>query len=145
MSKSAVTLQPGQISTKWGTNLKQAMPSIQAGIDAVTVSPGEKAANAQDKYLNGVQRAVSGGRFAAGCRSFTLQDWKTRAKEKTQTRLSGGVDAAMPKRQRFDTWLVNTLNGLLPSIASMPDMTLEDSIARATAMIRGMAANPYKK
>lgn len=145
MSKNAVSLSPSAISDKWGKNLKQAVPFIQAGVDAVTVSPGEKAAAQQDKYLNRVQNAVSTGRYAAGQRSYTLTDWKTRTKDKVANRLAGGVDAAMVKRQKFDTWLVNRLNTLLPSIAGMPDLTLEDSIARMGAMIRGMAAEAYKK
>ncbi len=144
MSKGKVTLTPQQISDSWNSKMKQAVPRIQAGIDAVTDNPMEKAAAAQDKFLAGVQLAVSQGRFAAGCRSVTTADWKARTRAKVGERLAGGVDAAMPKRQKFDQWLVPTLNSILPGIQSKPDLTFEDKINRMTEYARQMHAQRYK-
>lgn len=145
MSKGRVSVQPGQISDKWNKNLKSAVPYIQQGIDNMQVSPTEEAAKKQDKMLQNVQEAVSSGRWATALRGVSKADWQAVTKKKVASRLAGGVDEAMPKRQKFDTYLVNTLNGILPGIAAMPDMTLDDSKARVIALIDGMAANPYKK
>jgi hypothetical protein len=51
----------------------------------------------------------------------------------------------MGKREAFDKHLVSSLNEILPSIQKMPDMTLEDSVARCRALMEGMAKRPYKK
>ncbi len=144
MSKSKVSVTAAQASSKWQQNMKASVPYIQQGVDNVTDSPMEKAAAAADKYAQNVAAAVQSGRFQAGLRSVSLADWKTNTKAKVASRLSQGVDAALPKRQKFDSWMVNTLNGILPTISSMPDMTLEDSIARMTAMTRAMASSRYK-
>lgn len=145
MSKEKVTLSPDEISSKWGRRMKGAVVDIQRGIDHVTESPAEKAAEKADKMLANLTKSVTDGVWATQLRKVSLTDWKNKTKEKVAQRLPGGVDASMPKRKSFDTWLAGTLNGVLPKIAAMPDLTLEDSIARATALIRHMAENKYKK
>lgn len=144
MSKSKVMSTPDQISNKWGRRMKGSITDIQAGIDAVTESPAEKAIAKQDKMLQNLTKAVTEGRWARGLSKVSLSDWKVKTKEKVATRLSGGVDGAMGKRKAFDQWLVGTLNNVLPEISGMPDMTLEDSVNRVRKLMQHMADNPYK-
>ena len=145
MSKTKIGLNPDQISTKWARRLKGSVVDIQTGIDGVTESPAEKAVAKQEKMLANLTKSVNDGVWANQLKKVSLSDWKQKTKEKVAQRLPGGVDAAMPKRKRFDSWMTNTINEILPTIASMADLTLEDNIARATAMIRHMAENKYKK
>lgn len=144
MSKTKVTLPAAEITDKWARRLKGAVADIQRGIDAVTESPMEKAAAKQDKMLANITAAVQDGRWAAGLRSVNVQDWKSKTKQKVGERLAGGVEAARSKHQQFTQWQVNTLNTILPRIAAMPDLTLEDSIARTAEFIRQMSSNKYK-
>lgn len=144
MSKTSVTLSPEKISDKWNRRLKAAVPDIQAGIQAVTESPTEKAAAKADKMLANLTAAVQKGVWANQLRKVTLSDWKSKTFDKVGTRLAGGVDAAMPKRKIFDQWLVSTVNSVLPSISSMPDMNLEDSFQRVRRFMEHMAANKFK-
>lgn len=144
MSKRKVGLSPGDISQKWNNRMKGSVSDIQKGIDAVDVAPGEAAAAQQDKMLQKLTASVASGKWANAVRGVPLGEWKQKTKEKVAQRLAGGVDAAMPKRQRFDTYLTSTLNGVLPQIADMPSMTIEDSVNRVRALMEHMHNNPYK-
>jgi hypothetical protein len=145
MSKGKVSLNANQISEKWNRRMKGAVSDIQAGVDAVTENPAEKAIQKQDKMLQNLTKAVNDGRWAAGLNNVTLNDWKTKTKEKVGQRLASGVDGAMGKRQKFDAYMVNTMNQILPTIQNMPDMTFEDSVNRVRAVMEHMHNNPYKK
>ena len=145
MSKSKVGLTPDKISGKWGRNLKHSVPDIITGLDGVTESPMAKAVEKKDKMLQNLTAAVQDGTWEKRLLSVSLEDWKKNTKEKVTTRMAGGVDAAMPKRKKFDSYLVSELNAVLPEIAGMRDMTLEDSKARVGKLMDHMAAHPYKK
>jgi len=145
MSKTAVTMNPNDISEKWQRRTKGAVGDIQAAIGRVTESPMEKAAAKQDKMLANLTSAVQGGKWARGLKAVNIEEWKAKTIKKVGERLSGGVDAALPKRQQFDQYLVGQLNSVLPQIAKMPDLTIDDSLARVRAMMEHMHKNPYKK
>ena len=145
MAKSKVGLSPNEISAKWNRNMKNAVGDIQRGIDGVTESPGEKAAGKADKMLQNLTASITSGKWANAVSAVPLGDWKTKTKEKVAQRLAGGVDGAMPKRQTFDSYLVQTLNGVLPEVAAMPDMTIEDSVNRVRRVMEHMHNNPYKR
>ena len=145
MSKSKVGMTPDKISDKWNKNLKAAVPFIQAGIDGVTESPMEKAAANLDKAQANYAAAVASGRMANALRAVNTSDWKNKTKQKVGERLAGGVEAAMPKRKQFDSYLASTLNQVLPSIAAAASATIEDSMNRVRMLIMHMHENPYKK
>lgn len=145
MAKSKVTINAADISKKWNTRMKQSVPDIQRGIDALQEHPGQKAAAAQEKMLARLTESVQSGRWAKAVSAVSLADWKTKTKQKVAERMSGGVDAAMAKRQAFDTWLVDNLNAVLPTISAMPNLTIEDAIARSAAYQRAMSQRKYSK
>lgn len=145
MSKTKVTLTPSQISDKWNRRMKNSISDIQTGIDSVSESPMEKAAEKSEKMLQNLTNAVQSGKWANSLRKVSLAEWKQKAKEKVAQRLASGVDNAMSKRREFDQYLVNTLNAKLGEINDMPDMTIEDSVNRVRAMMTHMHENPYKK
>jgi len=145
MSKTKVRMNSNEISDKWGRNLKHSVPDIQKGLDAVTEAPSAKAIEKQDKMLANLTEAVQNGTWAKRLGRVSLSEWKEKTKKKVGERMSGGVDGAMGKRKEFDNWLVGKLNGILPEIADMPDLTLEDSVNRVRKLMEGMAADPYKK
>lgn len=144
MSKSKVTMSPGQITERWKQQMKGSVQKITDAINQVTESPMEKAAAQQNKMLTNLTAAINNGTWAARLRKVDVATWRTKTTQGVQTKLAAGVDNATNKRQTFDTWLVNRLNTLLPQIASMPSATIQDSVNRATAMIMGMAEQKYK-
>lgn len=144
MGKTRVTLTPAQISEKWRNNTSGATQAYANGVKAVTESPMEKAAANGQKALAGYTNAINSGKWAKTLRDVTLAAWQAVTADKGAARLSSGVQAAMPKRQKFDVALVNHLNSILPQINSMNVVTIEDSINKAAAMIRAMAGFQYK-
>lgn len=134
-----VKLTPTQFREKHARNLKASVPDIRLGVQRVTESPTEKAAAQQDKMLARLTEAVSSGKWAAGLRRVTLEEWKDKTLNKGIGRIAAGVDAAAPKIEAFAADLIAFENTLMARIDTMPDLTLEDSIQRATEWIRGMA------
>ena len=145
MSKQKVRMQSSEISEKWGRNLKHSVPDIQKGLDNVTEAPSAKAIEKQDKMLTNLTESVNNGTWAARLGRVSLAEWKEKTKKKVAERMSGGVDGAMGKRKEFDNYLVAELNSILPEIANMEDLTLEDSVARVRKLMEHMASHPYKK
>lgn len=142
---NTVKLTPAEISAKWEKRAIAAVPDAIDGVNRVTDSPMDKAAAAQDKMLAGVTAAVQSGKWANSLKAVPLDQWKKVTAEKMTQRMAGGITAAAPKRKKFDEYLVQTLNDILPTINAMPTMTLEDSINKMTAQVRAMAKRPYKK
>lgn len=139
-----MNLTAAEISDKWNRRMKAAVPDIQRGVRASTIHPGEEAIKSKDKYLAGVQNSVTSGRFERGHKSYTLAQWQEQTATKTGERMATGVEQAMPKRQKFDEYMVKVIPALQTQVNSMPKNTIEDSIARMTAWTRGMAKNSYK-
>jgi len=137
-------LTPAEFANKWATRLGAATEDIQRGVNRVTDAPTEKAAQKADKYLAKVTAAVSSGKFARNLRKVSLEQWKTATISKGIPRVSQGAQAAKTKVQGFAEQLNAHQDDLKGKINAMPDVTLEDSINRATAWIRGMATFQMK-
>ncbi len=128
-----------EFAEKWARRLTAASPDIQRGIQRVDTAPTEKAAAKKDKMLTNLTAAVQSGKWEAGLRRVSLGDWKKAAIEKGIPRLSAGVQGAGTRMTEFATQLLNYEDSLQSQVTSMPDLTIEDSIARMTAWTRGMA------
>jgi len=144
MAREKVRLSPDQISDKWGRRMKGAVTDIMVGIDNVTEDPGQKAVAKQEKMLANLTKSVQDGTWAKRRLAVSMADWKSSTKEKVGQRLAGGVDKGMGKRKKFDGWLAGRLNAVLPTIAAMPDLTIEDSIARVRTLMEHMSKERYK-
>lgn len=139
-----VTMTPQQLATNWQNGLTGAVQKIKDGIGRVTESPMQKAAAQQDKWVAGIQKAATSGRWANSLNAVDLQTWKTVTAQKVGERLAGGAAAAVPKVQKFAAWLIPQVNAASQTISGMPSQTLQDSINRVAAFMTAMAANPYK-
>lgn len=136
-------LTPKQAAEKQVRNLSNSVEDIRRGVDAVTESPMEKAAANSQGYLAGIQRAVQSGKWQAGLRRVTLQTWKENFKSKGIPRIAQGAQAAQAKLEAFYSDFFPFLDTAAADVNKMPKVTLEDSINRASAMIRKIAA--YKR
>lgn len=134
-----VKLTPEEYAEKHARNLKGATEDIRRGIARVTEAPTAKAAAKQDKMLAGITEAIHSGKWAAGLRRVSLEEWKDKTTVKGVGRIAAGIDAAHDKVVDFATQLIDYENGLMTRIEAMPDLTLEDSISRATHWMREMS------
>lgn len=134
-----------EIATKWQRNLTSAIPSIKAGVMAVTQSPMAKAATKADAYVEGVRRAVDSGKWQEGLNSVSLADWQNRTANAGTERISRGASDAVNKVAAFQTQLKPTTDRIRAAVDAMPSGSLEDSIARSAAAIRMMAEFRFRK
>ena len=126
-------------AAKWASRLKGATQEIRQGVESTDINPMERAADAADKYLNRVQESVNNGKYAARLRAVPLETWRRATIDKGIPRIASGVDAAEDDVEDFFTDLFNYQAPLKRQIESMPDTTLEDSIARMSTWAREMA------
>lgn len=128
-----------EFAEKWARRLTASAPDIQRGINRVDQSPTEKAASKKDKMLNNLTQSVQSGKWEAGLRRVTLADWKKAITEKGLPRISAGVQNASPKMADFAGQLLAYQDSVKSEIERMPDLTIEDSIARMAAWTRRMS------
>jgi len=140
-----VKLTPTELSDKWARRTKAAVADAVAGVNRVTESPAAKAVAKQDKMLANLTASIQDGTWAKRLEGVSLDEWKTKTAAKISERLAGGVDGAAAKRGKFDTWLVGSLNEVLPTIDAMPDLTIEDSVNRVRTLMEHLHSKPYKK
>lgn len=131
------------VARKWSRNLGTAGDAMRAGIQGVTVNPAEKAAQRQDAYVAGVQRAVADGKYQRGLRRVTLAMWQDAMLTKGLNRIAAGASAAQPKMEAFlQKWLPHQ-EALKTKLQSMPRGDLQQNIARAIAAIQHNAGFKY--
>ncbi len=139
----AKKLTPQEYAEKHARRATAAIPDMVKGVQAVTEAPGAKAAKKADKMLANLTASVQSGRWAKRVGAVSLSDWQNAMITKGATRLAAGIEAGKGKMEAFAAELLPFQDDLSKKISTMPDLTLEDSIGRATAWMRGMAT--FKK
>lgn len=122
----AVKANAATAAANWKTGFSGAATKYQAGIDSVTVAPGQLAAAQKNLYVQNVQAAAS--RWAAKVGAVPLGDWKNAAKNIGSMNLASGAEKGAPKMQSF-------MNNFLPQLSSIVDSlgprgTFEQNLAR---------------
>ena len=132
-------LTPGEAQEKHARRLKGATEDIRRGVSRVSEAPGQAAAAKVDKFRQNLMASIDNGKWARRVASVSLSEWQTLMAEKGIPRIAAGVDASAAKTEEFFTQLFAHQEGLERKVASMPDLTLEDSINRMTTWVRGMS------
>jgi hypothetical protein len=130
---------PEQFADKLIRRLSGATADIQQGVQRVTESPTSKAAAKQDKMLNNLTEAVRSGKWASRLKAVSTEEWKDKMVNVGVPRIASGVEAARPKIESFARELLSYQESLQRKVHSMPDLTLEQNIARMTEWVKGMA------
>lgn len=125
---------PADAVAKWLQDLGQATDRMTRGAQAVNRAPGLAAAAAADKWLARVTAAKA--KFASRVAAVSLQDWQNAYINVGIPRVSQGAQAKQGKMLSFFEEYLPYLQRGVAQIDQMPSVTLEDGIARATAMIR---------
>lgn len=126
-------LTPQQVAEKWRANTANAGTAFAAGVNGVTVAPGQRAAAQLQTYIQGVQAGAQ--RWATNVAAVSLESWKAAMLQKGSARIAGGVTAAVPKVVEFLTRWLPYEQQLKDRVASMPRGSLSDSQARANFAI----------
>jgi len=128
-----------EFQEKHARRLKASVEDVRKGIDRVTENPCEKAAAKQDKMVANLTRAVADGKWAAGLKRVTLEEWKRKARDIGVNRIAAGIDGAKDKTIAFAEVLLPHIDRGRDKIKAMPDVTLDDNINRMTSFIRHMS------
>lgn len=128
-----------EFQAKHARRLKAAVEDVRTGIDRVTENPCDKAAAKADKMLANLTNSVTSGKWAAGLKRVTLEEWKRKARDIGVNRIAAGIDGASEKVVAFAEQLLPHIDREQAKIKAMPDVTLDDNINRMTSFIRGMA------
>lgn len=123
-----------QATAKWLSGMQNATSRMTQGAQAVTTAPGALAAQASAKWLAKV--TASQQKFATNVGKVSLQDWQNSYITTGIPRVAQGAQQKQGKVTAFMDQFLPYLNTGLATIDKMPSTTLEDGIARATAMIR---------
>lgn len=134
-----------EIAAKWSRNLSSSTQSIQAGVQATTVNPAQKAIERIPAYLAGVQAAVQSGKVQRGLQGVTLQSWQQAMINKGLPRIAAGATAAVPKMQKFMDAFGPHLQALDAKLQSMPRGDLNQNIQRMVTAAQHNAAFVYNK
>lgn len=132
-------LTPQEITTKQISRTKGALDQMRTGIQRTSVAPGTIAATKAQKMLEGVRIAIESGDWARRVAGVTLADWQRAMLDKGVGRVSAGLDAAQADMVDFHTQLQAFQNSIRSRMGNMPDVTLEDRIARQAFWTREMA------
>lgn len=125
---------PTLSAQKWATNLVASAPSIKAGVQAVTVSPGQLAAAQADVWLANLQ--ASRQKWIDRVK-VPLDVWQSATIDKGIPRIQGGANAAIPKVQQFlTTFLPHVERGVQQMRSQIPRGSIEQNIQRAVFMMR---------
>lgn len=131
MAKSAA-----EVAKKWASRLAGASEAYREGIQAVQVSPMERAAARESAYAEGVARAVSSGKWRAGLGRVSFTQWKELASKKGAERLGTGAREAEGKMGRFLTEFLPVAEAMHQTVKDMPKGTEDAAIARFAAAMR---------
>lgn len=129
-------LTPQEAREKHAARLKASTGEIAKQVAKVTVAPGTQAAKKADKMLQNLTASVTSGRWGRRVSSVSLTDWQDALIKKGIPRIAQGVDAAAPKVEAFFAEFLPHVDKVQAEIAQMPDLSLEDSIARMTHNVR---------
>lgn len=128
---------PNAVAEKWARNLGASTEDIRRGVQAVTVSPGQKAAAAAELWVRNT--AASRDKFARNTSRVSLNEWQTATIEKGLPRVASGAQAAQPKMQSFMAEFLPYAERVKAQIATMPKGGIENSIARSAQAIRAFS------
>lgn len=129
-----VRSDPTSATAKWVRNISSATQDITKGVQAVTTAPGQAAAAQSQKWIQNLQ--ASQAKWKARVASVPLSDWQNSMINVGIPRIAQGATAKQGKFTSFMNDFLPYLQTGVNTIDKMPNLTLEDSINRATAMIR---------
>ncbi len=129
-----VRSDPQKATAKWLANLSNSTQAVTDGVMRVQTAPGQSAAKAADKWLQKVTAAKD--KWRQRVQSVSLGDWQTAMTTYGVNRIGPGAQAKQGKMLAFQTDFLQHVAQGVAKVDAMPNVTLEDGINRAVAMIR---------
>lgn len=123
---------PAEAARRWRQNISAAGETIKQGVQAVTESPTEKAAQRIDSMIAGIQQAAMEGRIQEGLRRVSLSDWKQAMTDKAIPRISASAASGASKYERYAQQAFPQIQAIRDSLP--PRGSFEQNMQRAREM-----------
>jgi hypothetical protein len=123
-------------AARWAQQFGASGQRWAAGVNGVTVAPGQLAARAKQLWLTNTTAAAD--RFAANSAKVSLQEWQSVTIAKGQPRLSSGAQAALPKVEAAFAKLFPAIQNAVNALPPRGD--IEANIVRMSNFARAMHA-----
>ncbi|KKN35890.1 hypothetical protein LCGC14_0778940 [marine sediment metagenome] len=124
---------------KWNRRIKASTPDIRAGLEGVEEAPTLAAVAKKDKFKTRLMEAIDNGKWEAGLRRVSLEEWRSAAINKGVPRIAAGADEAQGKVQEFAAEILPHIASGQAAVNKLPDFTIEDSINRVGTFMRHMS------
>lgn len=125
-----------QAARKWAQRTAAATEDYRQGVQRVTQAPGQAAAAKVDTYRDRTMQAVN--KWQRKVAAVPLGDWQQMTMTKGAANIATGVQAAQPKMANAMSKVLSDVDAVVAQVKSMPNTTLDQRIARASAFARGM-------
>lgn len=133
----AVTNVPAAtLAQKWVTGMQGAGTKVTAGVEAVTVAPGQAAARAATTWL--ANTTASKARYQKNVAAVPLATWQSAMVTKGIPRMGTGATAAKAKFAATLTKIITKERSLVASLPARGSTTA--NIQRAVSFMQGMHA-----
>lgn len=139
MAKAA-TLSAQAITSAWLAGMQGASASYSNGVKRVSTSPTQAAATpeAEARYIQNVQAAVSSGKRQAALQRTTLADWQNACLTKGANNLGVGASNAQNKMMAAMSRLVPGYQAAHQAVQGMPKGGDGNAMARWQAAMNAM-------
>ena len=131
---SAKLSNPTAAAQNWANKLGAAQQAYIDGVNAVTVAPGQLAANAKQLWLANTTASVN--RFAANSAAVTKESWQNSTTTKGAPRLGQGATAAQPKVEAVFAKLFPAIAAVVNTLPARGDINA--NVARSAAFALAM-------
>lgn len=128
-----------EVAKTWADRLSASTERIRANVDKVTTAPSAQAVAKKDKMKANLIASIDNGKWGRRLGGYSLSAWQNDMKTKAVNRIPEGARAAQSDFQTFIGDMMVYQKSGQAQIAAMPDISLEDSINRASAWIRHMS------
>ena len=132
---SKVRISSTDGSTAWQQGFGAAGAKYQRGVQNVTTAPNALAAAALPRWIASVTSKAVQDKYVAKNNAVTLQEWQNATVQFGVPNLSRGAQKGATKYAAFASKFYPYLSAGLQQIQSMPNITLQDRIARSVAMM----------
>lgn len=133
-------LSPEEGARKYAAKASAASGDFTAGVGRVTESPGAAAVRNRARWEAKLNDAATREKWARNTGAVSTESWRRNTIEKGGSRYAQGVQQAETKVAERNRELYAHIQAGEDRLRSMPKVTLEDGVNRATAMIRHMAS-----
>lgn len=129
-----------EVAEKWRSRAGGAGADWVSGVQRVTQSPAQAAVAAREKWVQKMTDTATHDKWASNLGSVTLQEWQAACQATGPSRYTSGIAASVQKYQSRMGGVLNHIQAGLDQLSGMPNVTIEDAIARSGQFIRHMAS-----